>query len=323
MSLGCATGGLALDDIEHGRAEQALAEAGACAGQMAAVGSGVALAFLMRAIAYAQAALGSLEAAEATFAQLHEAEQGMMVIWDQWVFSWRARIARLSGNLELAQTHATHARELATRTGNPAFQAFAMLELARVAAARDEFAAAEAVIHEAIELALPGGVRPMIAEALAALAVVAGGLESYEEAARLLGASDRALADLDGRIRWKHEQAAMDELHTLLDDRVGPEPHAEGRELSLENAVGWARRARGQRKRPSGGWESLTPTELHVVELACEGLTNAAIGERMFISGATVKVHLAHVYAKLDVPNRAALATLAARRTSTVTRTAG
>jgi DNA-binding CsgD family transcriptional regulator len=43
----------------------------------------------------------------------------------------------------------------------------------------------------------------------------------------------------------------------------------------------------------------------------------------MFISGATVKVHLAHVYAKLDVPNRAALATLAARRTGTVTRTGG
>ena len=61
---------------------------------------------------------------------------------------------------------------------------------------------------------------------------------------------------------------------------------------------------------------SLTPTELRVVELASEGLTNAAIAERMFISAATVKVHLAHVYGKLDVPNRAALATVAAKHAS-------
>ena len=50
------------------------------------------------------------------------------------------------------------------------------------------------------------------------------------------------------------------------------------------------------------------------MELACQGLTNAAIAERMFVSPATVKVHLAHVYAKLGVPNRAALATTAAGR---------
>jgi DNA-binding CsgD family transcriptional regulator len=43
----------------------------------------------------------------------------------------------------------------------------------------------------------------------------------------------------------------------------------------------------------------------------------------MFISGATVKVHLAHVYAKCDVPNRAALATLAAGRGGTTARTGG
>jgi DNA-binding CsgD family transcriptional regulator len=80
--------------------------------------------------------------------------------------------------------------------------------------------------------------------------------------------------------------------------------------LSLDGAVQWVRgRACGQRGRPPGGRESLTPTELRVVDLAAEGLTNAGIAERMFISPATVKVHLAHVYAKLDVPNRAALAT--------------
>jgi len=62
------------------------------------------------------------------------------------------------------------------------------------------------------------------------------------------------------------------------------------------------------------GWESLTPTEKKVVEFATEGLTNRQIGERMLISRATVKVHLAHVYGKLDVSNRTELAAQAARR---------
>jgi len=99
-----------------------------------------------------------------------------------------------------------------------------------------------------------------------------------------------------------------------LESELGPEPHAEGRELSLENAIGWAHRARGQRKRPEHGWESLTPTELRVVELVAQGLTNPQIGERMFISPGTVKVHLSHIFAKLGTATRAELAAQATRR---------
>jgi DNA-binding CsgD family transcriptional regulator len=90
--------------------------------------------------------------------------------------------------------------------------------------------------------------------------------------------------------------------------------HAEGASMSLDEAIAWIRRARGSRKRPTGGWESLTPTEAQVVELASEGLTNPQIGERMFISRATVKVHLAHVFQKLDVKTRAELTAHAVRR---------
>jgi DNA-binding NarL/FixJ family response regulator len=51
-----------------------------------------------------------------------------------------------------------------------------------------------------------------------------------------------------------------------------------------------------------------------VARLAAEGLTNPAIGERLFVSRGTVKTHLEHVYAKLSVHNRAELAAAAARR---------
>jgi len=90
--------------------------------------------------------------------------------------------------------------------------------------------------------------------------------------------------------------------------------HTEGAEMSLDEAVAWVRRARGTRRRPAGGWESLTPTEVQVVELVAQGLTNPQVGERMFISRATVKVHLAHVFQKLDVSSRAELTAQAVRR---------
>jgi DNA-binding CsgD family transcriptional regulator len=67
-------------------------------------------------------------------------------------------------------------------------------------------------------------------------------------------------------------------------------------------------------KRPAGGWDSLTPTERRVVALVAEGLANPQIGQRMFISRSTVKVHLSHVFAKLDIANRSELASEATRR---------
>jgi DNA-binding NarL/FixJ family response regulator len=45
-----------------------------------------------------------------------------------------------------------------------------------------------------------------------------------------------------------------------------------------------------------------------VSELAAQGLRNAEIAEKLFVSVTTVKTHLAHVYAKLGLRSRAELA---------------
>jgi DNA-binding CsgD family transcriptional regulator len=50
------------------------------------------------------------------------------------------------------------------------------------------------------------------------------------------------------------------------------------------------------------------------VRLVAQGHTNAEIGQRLFISANTVKKHLTHVYAKLDVDGRTDLAAEVARR---------
>jgi DNA-binding CsgD family transcriptional regulator len=78
--------------------------------------------------------------------------------------------------------------------------------------------------------------------------------------------------------------------------------------------VAYATRARGERKRPTTGWASLTPTELDVVKLIAKGLSNPEIGTRLFISRATVKTHLSHAFRKLGVTSRAELASEATRR---------
>jgi DNA-binding CsgD family transcriptional regulator len=85
--------------------------------------------------------------------------------------------------------------------------------------------------------------------------------------------------------------------------------------LALDDAIAYAARGRGARKRPVRGWDSLTPTEREVATLAAEGLRNAEIAARLFVSAETVKTHVSHVLAKLGVTNRTELAALAARRT--------
>lgn len=107
-------------------------------------------------------------------------------------------------------------------------------------------------------------------------------------------------------------------LNARLRDALGPEAYqaarAEGAELTIDDAVEWARRARGPRGREPGGWGALTPTEAKVAELVSEGLTNRQIGERMFVSPETVKTHLAHIFNKLDVHNRTELSAHVGRR---------
>lgn len=56
------------------------------------------------------------------------------------------------------------------------------------------------------------------------------------------------------------------------------------------------------------------PHVAKVVELVAHGLTNPQIAERMFVSKATVKTHLAHVFQKLDVHSRAELSARATER---------
>ena len=52
--------------------------------------------------------------------------------------------------------------------------------------------------------------------------------------------------------------------------------------------------------------EALSERELEVLALIAQGETNRGAAARLFISEATIKTHLLHIYTKLDVNDRAA-----------------
>ena len=70
-------------------------------------------------------------------------------------------------------------------------------------------------------------------------------------------------------------------------------------------------------RRPAFGWDSLSPAETRVVELAATGATNKMIAQKLWISPHTVDSHLRHSFTKLGLRSRVALAALVARRTAT------
>jgi len=122
-----------------------------------------------------------------------------------------------------------------------------------------------------------------------------------EDAARLLTRSGRQgeAGTLLAEALARYEQAGAD---------------AWARRVRVQlRAIGVRPGRRGSRHRPSHGWESLTGTERAVSRLVAEGLTNGAVARRLYISPHTVNTHLRHVFAKLDVSNRVALAAVVHR----------
>ena len=63
--------------------------------------------------------------------------------------------------------------------------------------------------------------------------------------------------------------------------------------------------ARQQRQPPPRAVDSLTAREMDVLRLITQGLSNAEIGQELFISDTTVKTHVTRVLQKLDLRDRA------------------
>ncbi len=59
---------------------------------------------------------------------------------------------------------------------------------------------------------------------------------------------------------------------------------------------------------------ALSSRELEILEALATGKSNKELAQRLFISEATVKTHLIHIYQKLGVDTRTAAVTVARER---------
>jgi predicted ATPase/class 3 adenylate cyclase/DNA-binding CsgD family transcriptional regulator len=263
--------------------------------------------------------VGAAALAAGDRAAVHEAReaarQDMIVVTGAAAASqriWNAEAALADRDLAAARCWADDA--VGTTTG--LWLTEALSTRARVAIAQGEPEQAERDAHDALACAADIQARPGVADTLECLAVLADEDGSHREAARLFGAA-AAIRLRIGAVRFKIDDAGYEASVATLRDALGQDAFdsawAEGVALSTEEAIAYAQRGRGQRKRPSSGWASLTPTELDVVRLVSEGLTNSDIAARLFVSPRTVQTHLTHVYTKLGLTSRVQLVQEAAR----------
>jgi predicted ATPase/class 3 adenylate cyclase/DNA-binding CsgD family transcriptional regulator len=187
---------------------------------------------------------------------------------------------------------------------------------ARVAIAQGEPEQAERDAHEALAGAAEVEAYVFIPDILECLGTLAGDAGSHREAARLFGAA-YAIRQRMGTVRFKVYDAGYEASVAMLRDAMNDNDFdagwSEGAALSTEEAIAYAQRGRGQRKRPASGWSSLTPAELDVVRFVSEGLSNNDVATRLFVSPRTVQTHLTHVYTKLSLTSRVQLVQEAAR----------
>jgi DNA-binding CsgD family transcriptional regulator len=190
------------------------------------------------------------------------------------------RIALASADQELAISTAAFAdRQADNNPGVPVF-------LASAAHARGLLTGDLGLLAEAVSILETGRRRMALASALEDLAVaqIRAGLRELA-----IAALDRALA-----------------IHAACGARWDL-----ARVRRRLRQLGIQRRLPAER-RPTLGWAALTESELAVVRLVADGLTNRAVAERLYLSPYTVSGHLRHAFEKLGINSRVALTRIAA-----------
>ncbi len=161
-----------------------------------------------------------------------------------------AQAALAGGDLIEARRFADDA--VSTTAGS--FLSEALTARARVAMAQGEPEQAERDAHDALGRVAQVGAYLFVADILECLGTLAGEADSHREAARLFGAT-AAIRHRTGVVRFKVWDADYEVSVAALRDALGDKGFdavwAEGAALSTEEAIAYAQRGRGERKRPT------------------------------------------------------------------------
>ena len=226
----------------------------------------------------------------------------------------RADLDRAAGDLEAAEARLGEAREVATGNGDRAGTGLVLCAQGTVARLRGNFQGSTSLYLEAVDLGVATGDLGGVTDSLEGLAALAVAQDRAEHGAGLLGAAD-GLRRASGSMPSPMDDSDTAAVRLALDRGEFDEAFAAGAALSLGEAVVLAAQSRGGPRRPTGGLASLTATEIQVMDLVVEGLSNPEVAARMFVSPRTVQSHLSRVFRKVGVTSRQELREAMRRQT--------
>jgi DNA-binding CsgD family transcriptional regulator len=143
-----------------------------------------------------------------------------------------------------------------------------------------------------------------------ALLAVGSALHSSSRPLLYASAAEDAGAELS---RAQRNAEALDQLNAAFDAYVECEAIADARRVARTlRRLGVERRIVSQ-LRAKTGWDSLTDSELKVINLIAQGATNRDVATQLHLSPHTVKTHVHNAFAKLGIASRAQLAQLMRR----------
>jgi DNA-binding CsgD family transcriptional regulator len=100
---------------------------------------------------------------------------------------------------------------------------------------------------------------------------------------------------------------AVDQLSAAFDTYMEHEALADARRVGRELRRLGVQRRIVSHPRPKTGWDSLTDSELTVVNLIAQGATNRDVATQLHLSLHTVKNHVHNAFAKLRINSRTQL----------------
>jgi DNA-binding CsgD family transcriptional regulator len=172
--------------------------------------------------------------------------------------------------------------------------------------------AAEVLERERSPVPLFAGVagyaRAILERDCAALVAAAQSLESSSRPMLYAAAAEDAGTEL-GRIDRTDE--ALGQLNAAFDTYMRDEALADARRVGRQLRQFGVQRRVVSRPREKAGWDSLTDSELKVVNLIAQGATNRDAAAALHLSPHTVKTHVHNAFAKLGITSREQLAHLA------------
>jgi predicted ATPase/DNA-binding CsgD family transcriptional regulator len=237
--------------------------------------------------------------------------------------SWRLRLGSVrgtamlaSGDLDAARAAFTAVLDEARTTPNDHEAAIAERYLAAIDRSEQRVNDAEARLHRALETQAGFGYPQYTADILEELAGIELEHRRPRPAAVMLGAAAtiRASAGVTRRIgRQGQYESDVENARDELGEGF-TELWTKGSLLTTDQAVEFARRGRGDRRRPATGWDSLTATEKKVAALVADGRTNPEIASALIMGRATVKTHVSNILDKLGLANRTQIATESLRQ---------